>query len=99
MAMNLPVVTTDVAGAKELVVNGETGFVLPQGEAEQLGQAIITLAADDELRLRMGRAGRERVEKEFSFILRLGKIEDLYEWLLGSASNLRSQSRHAESRL
>lgn len=99
MAMQLPVVTTDVAGAKELVVNNETGFVLPQGEAEQLGEAILALATDNELRLRMGRAGRERVEIEFCFNRRLRKIEDLYERLLGPVSNLTPQSRRAESRL
>ena len=79
MAMRLPVVTTDVAGAKELVVNKRTGFVLPQGDVLGLSQAVIGLAAQDRLRLSMGRAGRERVEQEFSFAQRLHKIENLYE--------------------
>jgi len=98
MAMQLPVVTTDVAGAKELVADGETGMVLPQGDADRLGGALLTLATDDGLRLRMARAGRERVEKEFSFNRRLRKIEDLYQWLLNPATNLPPESRRAESR-
>jgi glycosyltransferase involved in cell wall biosynthesis len=82
MAMRLPVVTTDVAGAKELVVNKRTGFVLPQGDVLGLSQAVIGLAAQDRLRLCMGRAGRERVEQEFSFAQRLHKIENLYQQLI-----------------
>lgn len=83
MAMGLPVVTTDVAGAKELVIDGETGFVLPQGDVHGLAQAAQALVENDNLRLRMGRAGRERIEREFSFTQRLRCIEELYGWMLG----------------
>lgn len=82
MALGLPVVTTDVAGAKELVVNERTGFVLPQGDVLGLSQAVITLAAQEKLRLCMGRAGRERVEQEFSFTQRLHKVDKLYQQLI-----------------
>jgi glycosyltransferase involved in cell wall biosynthesis len=79
MALGLPVVTTDVAGAKELVADGLTGFVRPQRDARGLAAAATRLAADAELRARMGAAGRRRVEHEFSFSGRLAKVEDLYE--------------------
>ncbi len=82
MALGLPVVTTDVAGAKELVVNGETGFVVPQKDSEGLARAIVTLLADHEYRDRMGKAGRERIESEFCFSKRLRRIEDLYDRVL-----------------
>ncbi len=91
MAMSLPVVTTDVAGAKELVVEGETGLIRPQGDVPGLSQALLALAANDTLRLRMGRKGRERVEQEFSFGKRLAKIESLY----GSMVSLRTNSIRA----
>lgn len=83
MAMGLPVVTTDVAGAKELVSHGQTGFVLAQGDAAGLGQALLTLVEDRHLLKLMGEEGRKRVEREFSFTNRLRKIEDLYEDVLG----------------
>ena len=83
MAMGKPVVTTDVAGAKELVQDNHTGYVLPQGDAHGLAQAIISLAGDSKLRHEMGRASRQRVENEFSFTQRLQRIEALYERLLG----------------
>jgi glycosyltransferase involved in cell wall biosynthesis len=84
MAMGLPVVTTDVAGAKELVVNGETGFVVPQQDVEGLASAILSILGENHRRLCMGRAGRRRVESEFSFSHRLRHVEDLYEQILRS---------------
>jgi len=82
MALGLPVVTTDVAGAKELVVKGETGLVVPQKDSEGLARAIVALLANHEYRGRMGKAGRERIESEFCFAKRLRRIEDLYDLVL-----------------
>lgn len=83
MAMGLPVVTTDVAGAKELVVDGQTGFVLPQGDAMGMGQALLKLVEDRLLLKRMGEEGRRRVEREFSFANRMSRIENLYADVIG----------------
>jgi len=83
MALRLPVVTTDVAGTKELVLDGRTGFVCLQGDVEGLSQSVIKLLSNENLRLSMGEAGRTRVEQEFSFAHRLQKIEALYEHVLG----------------
>lgn len=82
MAMGLPVVTTDVAGAKELVLDEQTGFVCPQGDVEGLAQALIALMGDPSLRSHLARAGRVRVEREFSFTQRLQRIENLYAGVL-----------------
>jgi glycosyltransferase involved in cell wall biosynthesis len=78
MSMRLPVVTTDVAGAKELVVDGQTGFVLSQGDVTGIGRALIILSGDKRMCKGMGNAGRERIERQFSFTQRLQKIEILY---------------------
>jgi glycosyltransferase involved in cell wall biosynthesis len=78
MALGLPVVTTDVAGAKELVLDGQTGFVVPQRDAHSLAQAILAVLDDERRRRAMGQAGRERVERKFSFVQRLIGIEALY---------------------
>jgi glycosyltransferase involved in cell wall biosynthesis len=90
MAMGLPVVTTDVAGAKELVVNGETGFIVPQQDDQDLARAILTILGDEQRRSVMARAGRRRVESEFSFSRRMGLIEDLYEQILCLCPKVRS---------
>jgi glycosyltransferase involved in cell wall biosynthesis len=86
MAMGLPIVATDAGGTKELVLDGQTGYVLPKGDVHGLARAIVTLASDQALRRRMGRAGRERVEGEFSFTLRLQRVEALYATILGLPS-------------
>jgi glycosyltransferase involved in cell wall biosynthesis len=83
MAMGLPVVTTDVAGTKELVLHEQTGFVLPQGDVAGLAQAMTTLAGNAQLRQAMGLAGQKRVEQEFSFTGRLQRIEALYGKIVG----------------
>ncbi len=83
MAMGLPVVTTDVAGAKELVKDQDTGYVLAQGDVEGLGTALLKLVEDTPLRHRFRQAGRQRIEAEFSFSNRLRRIEDLYEVVVG----------------
>ena len=87
MAMGLPVVTTDVAGAKELVKDQETGYVLPQGDVQGLGMALLKLVNDSALRARFCQAGRGRIEKEFSFANRLRRIEDLYEGMLAGLTS------------
>jgi glycosyltransferase involved in cell wall biosynthesis len=100
MAMGLPVVTTDVAGAKELVLDGQTGFVLPQGDVHGLAQAALALVDNDSLRLRMGQTGRERVDREFSFTQRLQHIEELYGRMLGSSPTCHagiSPNKHFEA--
>ena len=96
MAMGLPVVTSDVAGAKELVVDGQTGFVLPQGDVAGIAQALTTLAADDRKRTQMGQAGRERVERDFSFATRMYRIEDLYQRVICSSGTYPSRAASEE---
>jgi glycosyltransferase involved in cell wall biosynthesis len=82
MAMELPVVTSDVAGAKELVVDGDTGFVRPMGDYRGLGNALLAILENDNLRLQMGKSGRSRVESKFSFNGRLSRVESLYEQIV-----------------
>jgi glycosyltransferase involved in cell wall biosynthesis len=86
MAVGLPVVTTDVAGTSEIVLDGQTGYVVPQGDVDRLAHAMVTLVADKQRRQRMGQTGRERIECEFSFTQRLQRIEQLYARVLGLPS-------------
>lgn len=65
MAAQLPVIATRVAGTAELVEDGVSGRLVPPGDAETLAAAIEALAADPDLRQRMGMAGRARVCAEF----------------------------------
>ena len=83
MALGVPVVTTDVAGAKELVVDGEAGFVVPQQSPVQMANRVLELLDNPETMRRMQQASRHRIETEFSFSKRLERIENLYAQILG----------------
>lgn len=61
-----PIVTCDVPGCREVVVDGENGFLVPPRDAAALARAIERLAIDADLRARMGRCGRQRAELLFS---------------------------------
>jgi glycosyltransferase involved in cell wall biosynthesis len=65
MAARLPVIATTVAGTGELVEDRVSGRLVPPGDAEALAAAITELAADPDLRRRMGEAGRMRVRADF----------------------------------
>src|SRR5205823_13173952 len=65
MAAGLPVVATNVGGMPEVVVNGETGFLVPPAEPRALAEAVGRLLLDPELRQRFGAAGRRRAERRF----------------------------------
>lgn len=60
MLTGLPVVSTNVRGPAEQVVDGQTGFQVPAGDAPALGSALGRLVRDPDLRMRMGQAGRQR---------------------------------------
>jgi glycosyltransferase involved in cell wall biosynthesis len=60
MLSGLPVVATDIRGAREEVVPGETGALVPVGDPASLAAALQRLVADAALRARQGEAGRAR---------------------------------------
>ncbi len=65
MFAGLPVVSTPVGGIPEMVLDGETGILVPPGDDTAIGAAIERLLSDDGLRRRMGRAGHERAHRHF----------------------------------
>ena len=67
MAHARPVVATAVGGLLDLVVDGETGIVVPPRDAVALRLALQRLLADPELRRSLGAAGRERARERFSW--------------------------------
>ncbi len=84
MAAALPVVATRAGGIPEAVVHGRTGLLVPPGQAGPLGGAVLSLLRDRDLAVRMGRAGRRRVEEEFRVELHLDRLAALYGRLGGS---------------
>lgn len=83
MSHGLPVVTTTGDGPESIVVDGETGLLVPPGEAPALAVAILRLLDDPDLAQRMGQAGRQRIATVYS-LERIAKLMDaLYQELLG----------------
>ena len=72
MASGLPVVASPVGINREIVVDGVTGFLA--GTDEQWKERLFELVDDQELRARMGRMGRERVEVEYSLATQQGRF-------------------------
>ena len=66
MAASLPVVAERSGGAPEVVIEGETAFLIEPGDIPGLAQALIQLLGDAKLRARMGAAGRRHVEAQFA---------------------------------
>src|SRR5439155_14667299 len=67
MAQGKPVIAGNHGGTPELVVDGETGFLVNYGDSLEISYRLVQLLSDDQLRTRMGRLGRERAIREFSF--------------------------------
>ena len=67
MSHGRPVVATGVGGLRDLVVDGETGILVPAGNAAALRAALERLLASRELRRRLGAAGRQRAQERFSW--------------------------------
>ena len=64
-AMRLPVITADVMGSRESIVDGQTGIRVTVRDVERLREAMLTLARDPDLCRRYGDSGRRRVERAY----------------------------------
>jgi len=79
MSMELPVVTTDIRGCREAVVDGKTGFIVPPQDSEKLADALGRLLADLAMRKTFGQAGRQRVEAEYDERIVFERLQTAYE--------------------
>lgn len=79
MAMKKAVVATNVGGAAEAIVNGETGFIVLPGDAEAMAEKLCLLLGDFKLRSHMGEVARKRVETLFTIDKNVALTETLYD--------------------
>jgi glycosyltransferase involved in cell wall biosynthesis len=71
------VIAFEIQSASEIVVHGETGFLVPKANIPELARRVEQLASDTELCQRMGSEGRKRVEELFEFTRGVEKVENL----------------------
>lgn len=74
----VPVVSFDNDGAREVVIDGVTGRLVRYGDVPALAAAVVELTGDAPSRARMGAAGRERCRDEFNWRTMVRRIEDVY---------------------
>ncbi|HWB09723.1 MAG TPA: glycosyltransferase family 4 protein [Pirellulales bacterium] len=82
-----PVVSYDIDGAREVVVPGETGYLLPPRDVGGLVAALDELVADPALRDRLGAEGRRRFAEVFRHQHMTERTRELYEKLLAASGN------------
>jgi len=82
-----PVVAFDVDGAKELVLNGKTGYLIPPGDTALLKEKLLFLLKNPEESYKMGEAGREIVKERFPVEKMVDRIEKVYIELSSPEAN------------
>jgi glycosyltransferase involved in cell wall biosynthesis len=83
MAMEVPVVCTRVAGVPNVMDDEKEGLLVDCGSTQALEAALTRLVTESSLRLSLANAARARVERRHSFSLRMQRIKDVYERVLG----------------
>lgn len=84
MACAVPVVSTNVGGPSETIVEGETGWLIPPRDPEALAARVCELLGNPDLRRRMGENGRRRVETRYNLSNTVAQLERVYKELLGN---------------
>jgi glycosyltransferase involved in cell wall biosynthesis len=78
-AMAKPIITTDAIGCREVVDDEINGFLVPVKDSSSLAQAMEQMISDPQMRKRMGKAGREKVKREFDEKIVIKKILKIYD--------------------
>lgn len=84
MCAGLPIVATNVGGVRELVEHGVNGFLVPAGNPAELSDCLDRLQSDIALRVRMGRASRERYLSSFGDTQMAAAVAQRYRTMLGT---------------
>ena len=79
MASEVPVIATAAGGLSEVVVHGETGYLLPVGDIDAMAERAVAILSDSRLERRLGRAGRAVAEEKFHVDHVVPLYRDFYE--------------------
>jgi glycosyltransferase involved in cell wall biosynthesis len=82
MALEKPVIVTDVGGNRELIIDGVTGFLIPHHDTQTLIDKLIFLIDNPDIREEMGRKGVERINKYFEVNKMISNYVDIYNQMV-----------------
>jgi glycosyltransferase involved in cell wall biosynthesis len=85
MAMEVPIVATDVDGVGEAATHDRDALLVPPRSPKQLAGAIRALLGNPALMKRLTRTARQKVEREFTFAGRMRHVESIYRKVIGAA--------------
>ncbi len=89
MAAGVPVVASAVGGIPDQIRHGKEGLLIPPGDTDALGDALLALLRDPDRARRLGEAGRQRATSRFSHATMVRQIEDVYRDVLGHPAGRR----------
>ncbi|QPC46677.1 N-acetyl-alpha-D-glucosaminyl L-malate synthase BshA [Mangrovibacillus cuniculi] len=89
MACGVPCVGTNVGGIPEVIVDGETGYIRPLGNIEEITKASLSILTDDEKASIMSEASIQRVKEEFHALKIVGQYEDIYFELVNGEEDVK----------
>jgi len=84
MEKGLPIVATRIDGIVDLVKHGQTGFLTEIDDDVSMATYIMRLAADSNLRRKLGQAGREKIKTFYNIDKNIKKLEEIYYYLIAS---------------
>lgn len=87
MACQLPVITTDLGVNKDLIRDGENGFLVPIKDPKSLAKKIIILLKNKNLRAKLGSNGRKTIENKIDYYKEMGKAENIYKELINNKAH------------
>jgi glycosyltransferase involved in cell wall biosynthesis len=82
MAAGKPVIATDVGGAREAIIDGETGYLVASDDDAAMASKLIEILGDEKRARVMGEKGKQRIAERFSSAAQLQKTLRLYNELL-----------------
>ena len=85
-AANIPVITTDVGGVRDVVLDGETGFIVPKNDVISFSDKMRLLVEDENLRKKMSQNGWNFVEHKFNYTALVKNMGEYYHSLIAKCS-------------
>ena len=79
MALRLPVIASDIMGNPEIIEDGKTGFLVPKSDPKSLAIKLKELLLNEDLRIEMGRNGREKISKEYNLKKNVVSLEKIFK--------------------